>query len=576
MKSLANQLRRYWALAVPLLLIRGNVVAETRTYVGNELSAWSVSSNWSDNTSPTIFDNALVDNGFGPIVTESASVDRLEVRNVSSLVVEPTATLLITEELFALGQSEISIGASARISAGEIRAQQSTIVLAGGQLLASPSILGNGQSTSGGIGFIVSSATRPPVAIQGFGEVYADGYFGSTAPIRATGGTGTSLSISTHPDSRLNFGPTALRGHEGRSSTWGQLDVTEDSTLIVSGRFATRAISFPQPPRPYVDSDLVVASGGLMQFNTSEEFEFTGSASISGTLETIINDFPSQQIPRYRIGGEFQIENGGSVVSNALMMVSEGGRISGNATLTGVYSLGGVISPGGPNDLGAISIVPGPWDFQVSSPSYAERRPRTVIGDGSILEITLGNQAGQSDTISIEGEWVFGYTLSDDGRVVPVFGQEVYPAIHFSWQERVPEVGTYKVLDFSEPPIWSGFSPRAYHLPDQLEYDFSQILVDGTLRVLLKGDFNVDGIVDGADYTVWRDNLGTLSVTPYTLGDANGDSKVDAADYAVWRSNFGNVVSSSLTGAGFVAVPEPSALVLTLAGLLLGSVVRNY
>jgi hypothetical protein len=39
------------------------------------------------------------------------------------------------------------------------------------------------------------------------------------------------------------------------------------------------------------------------------------------------------------------------------------------------------------------------------------------------------------------------------------------------------------------------------------------------------GDFNADGIVNLADYTVWRDNLGGT----YT-----------AADYQVWKENFGN------------------------------------
>ena len=52
------------------------------------------------------------------------------------------------------------------------------------------------------------------------------------------------------------------------------------------------------------------------------------------------------------------------------------------------------------------------------------------------------------------------------------------------------------------------------------------------------GDFNADGIVNAADYTVWRDNDG--AATEATLNN-NGDglNGVDSADYDVWVNNFG-------------------------------------
>ncbi len=65
----------------------------------------------------------------------------------------------------------------------------------------------------------------------------------------------------------------------------------------------------------------------------------------------------------------------------------------------------------------------------------------------------------------------------------------------------------------------------------------------------LAGDFNADGTVDAADYTVWRDGLGT---------------EYPQADYAVWRDNFGNT-TSSIT----FAIPEPATawLVVGLFGM---------
>ncbi len=55
---------------------------------------------------------------------------------------------------------------------------------------------------------------------------------------------------------------------------------------------------------------------------------------------------------------------------------------------------------------------------------------------------------------------------------------------------------------------------------------------------VLTSDFNFDGTVDAADYTVWRDHLGATNASQ-AEGDATGDGIVDNADHAVWVSQFG-------------------------------------
>jgi hypothetical protein len=81
------------------------------------------------------------------------------------------------------------------------------------------------------------------------------------------------------------------------------------------------------------------------------------------------------------------------------------------------------------------------------------------------------------------------------------------------------------------------------------------------------GDFNDDGRVDAADYTVWRDNLGTHHILA-GHGDENGDSfdVVDNDDYTIWKANFGHV--SSTGTAASLAAPEPGTLGLLAAGAL--------
>lgn len=53
------------------------------------------------------------------------------------------------------------------------------------------------------------------------------------------------------------------------------------------------------------------------------------------------------------------------------------------------------------------------------------------------------------------------------------------------------------------------------------------------------GDYNGDGLVDAADYTVWRDALGATGLAPLTGADGDGDSEVTDVDLSVWRSHYG-------------------------------------
>ncbi|WP_197524718.1 SdrD B-like domain-containing protein [Botrimarina hoheduenensis] len=56
------------------------------------------------------------------------------------------------------------------------------------------------------------------------------------------------------------------------------------------------------------------------------------------------------------------------------------------------------------------------------------------------------------------------------------------------------------------------------------------------------GDYNGDGSVNAADYTVWRDSLDG-GVPGDLRADGNGDGVVDALDYAVWQQNYGQTAA---------------------------------
>lgn len=81
----------------------------------------------------------------------------------------------------------------------------------------------------------------------------------------------------------------------------------------------------------------------------------------------------------------------------------------------------------------------------------------------------------------------------------------------------------------------------------------------------LEGDYNGNGTVDAADYTLWRDSLGQSGTGLAADGDGNGT--VNGADYTYWKTRFGNSASTAANSLAATAVPEPSSL--ALAGLLL-------
>jgi hypothetical protein len=80
--------------------------------------------------------------------------------------------------------------------------------------------------------------------------------------------------------------------------------------------------------------------------------------------------------------------------------------------------------------------------------------------------------------------------------------------------------------------------------------------------VHVPGDYNEDGVVDAADYTVWRDNIGAPS-----LPNDAGLGTVREAHYWLWKSHFG-ATSGSGSGNALVAVPEPATWWLAVVGCL--------
>ena len=75
-----------------------------------------------------------------------------------------------------------------------------------------------------------------------------------------------------------------------------------------------------------------------------------------------------------------------------------------------------------------------------------------------------------------------------------------------------------------------------------------------------EGDYNGDGVVNAADYTVFRDKLGAVTLLNRSSAISG---PVGREDYEFWASQFG-----STPGGSNVSVPEPTTFMLWVVGAL--------
>ncbi|HEY6565296.1 MAG TPA: hypothetical protein VIY86_12410, partial [Pirellulaceae bacterium] len=100
-----------------------------------------------------------------------------------------------------------------------------------------------------------------------------------------------------------------------------------------------------------------------------------------------------------------------------------------------------------------------------------------------------------------------------------------------------------------------------------LDYDATEL--DLLNYRALQGDANGDGSVDGSDFNIWNANKFSVG-TNWTTGDFNGDGLTDGSDFNIWNTHkFSQIALGRGVASGLQAVPEPSGLICSAAGLLI-------
>jgi hypothetical protein len=244
------------------------------------------------------------------------------------------------------------------------------------------------------------------------------------------------------------------------------------------------------------------------------------------------------------------------------------------------------------NTLAKRSIING--TVQGASPTHRITLTGYIKGIGTFTDVIFVGtfSPGLSPVHLTAGNLAFGATNSlvmEIGGVAPGSG---YDQIQATGSLDLGGTLVVTLIDGFAPQLGNQFNLFDWNsvlgifaslqlpaLVGNLSWNTSQLYTAGILSVVagVPGDYNQDGKVSAADYTVWRNNLGSVASLPND--DTNG---VGADDYLRWKTHFGEMVGGAGGGSAgspysTVAVPEPATVLLFLLSVapLLGEAIKR-
>jgi hypothetical protein len=94
--------------------------------------------------------------------------------------------------------------------------------------------------------------------------------------------------------------------------------------------------------------------------------------------------------------------------------------------------------------------------------------------------------------------------------------------------------------------------------------------VAGVLTIINPAaDYNRNGLVDAADYVLWRNTEGQAGAN--LVADGNDNGMVEPSDYNLWRSQFGQSAPGGASSSLTAAAPEPASILMVIMLVAVGS-----
>lgn len=215
------------------------------------------------------------------------------------------------------------------------------------------------------------------------------------------------------------------------------------------------------------------------------------------------------------------------------------------------------------NYLTGLSYIPGgqaaSLDVQLVALPFA-------AGDGPVEEEYFVLRNDENTAVDISG-WSVAGSLTHTfrpGTVIPA-GESLYVVSDvqgFLNRTTGPRGGQSLIIQGNYQGELSRFGGDLA-LMDAAQNPVSQLNYAGAL---IQGDYNGDGLVNAADYTVWRD---TLDSTTDLSADGNDDRVVDQDDRTLWADNYGASIASAVALATASVETEVASEPETVSTVLL-------